>query len=240
MAKKRIAIQCPCLYTRTGIEEILLDTQFSEKCKIVASISHLDQYANRLIRLPAVDIIIVTLSSTIADPASTLSLFGEFLPMVHPDARILLIADVMSTGVMARYLSDLNSIGCVLDTSEPLGMLEKQLVDVIDTFTDAYRPGKVTASPLSLRETTVLRRLLDGEQMMSIAKDLQLSPKTVSNYKRSALIKLSIRSLQPLIINKHNKKSINNELGSTILETSNTNPVSRFLPVWKLVELREP
>ncbi|WP_114195223.1 LuxR C-terminal-related transcriptional regulator [Edaphovirga cremea] len=233
MAKKRVAIQCPCLYTRKGIEEILLDTQFSAKCKIVASISHLDQYENRLIKLTTVDIIIVTLSSTVDDPASTLRLFGEFLPTAHPNARILLIADIIPTGVMARYLSDLKNIGAVLDTSKSLDVLENQLVINIGKFAEVYKFGKVAALPLSLRETIVLRRLLEGEKTAGIAKDLQISPKTVSNYKRSAMVKLNIRSLQPLIINERNNESLNDEVELSSSGINNKNPVSKYFPIWK-------
>ncbi|WP_431225979.1 hypothetical protein ACQ86O_27750 (plasmid) [Serratia sp. L9] len=44
--------------------------------------------------------------------------------------------------------------------------------------------------------------------MSLIAKDLRVSIKTVSHNKRSALIKLGIRTLQPLIINAGYKKEI--------------------------------
>ncbi|WP_114196305.1 helix-turn-helix transcriptional regulator [Edaphovirga cremea] len=216
MAQKKIVIQCPCLYTRKGIEELLLNKKFSDKYKIVASISHLDQYGSRLIRFFDVDIIIVTLSSAVDDPVTSLSFFGEFLPTGHPDAKILLIADVISTGVMARYLSKLNNISAALDTSHSLAILETHLISGIETINEAYKPGKVTIPALSQRETTVLRRLLDGEKAAGIAIDLQLSHSTVSAHKHSALKKLSIRSLHPLIMNKYYRKVINEAFSGSI------------------------
>lgn len=209
MIKKRIAIQCPCLYTRKGIEDILLDTQFSETCKVVASISNLDLYESRLQMLPVVDVIIVTLSSAIDDPVLTLRFFGEFLPSAHPNARILLIDDVVSTGVIARYISKNNGLWAVLEPSKALSRIKNQLLHVIDIFTGDYIPSKEKKRFLSQRETTVLRLLLDEVNTKDIAIHLKISPKTVSHHKISALKKLGIRTLQPFLVVNDYKKSTN-------------------------------
>lgn len=237
MDKKRVVIQSPCLYTRDGIKDILLDTQFSEPCEVVASISNLDLCENQLLRLSVVDIIIVTLSSTIDDPISTLRLFGEFLPSVYPNARILLIDDVISTGVIARYICGYNSLWGVLDLSKALPIIKSQLVNAVETFTDVYKISKRKKPFLSQRETIVLRLLLEGKEMAGIAINLKISYRTVSCCKRSALTKLGIQTLQALIINNCNKKQIINDSEAIITKKSNIKQIPKCLSQSHLVRL---
>ncbi|WP_244942321.1 helix-turn-helix domain-containing protein [Yersinia rochesterensis] len=54
---------------------------------------------------------------------------------------------------------------------------------------------------LSKRERTVLALLLQGKSNNAIADHLQLSNKTISYHKRSALGKLGIPTLQPMLMN---------------------------------------
>lgn len=56
---------------------------------------------------------------------------------------------------------------------------------------------------LSQRELSVLRFLLKGKSITRIALRLGLNYKTVSHHKRSALVKLGVNSLQPLLLNEH-------------------------------------
>lgn len=223
MAKKKIAIQCPCSYTRQGIENLLRKQDLARKCKLVTSINHFGEVEERLKSLRAVDIIIVTLSSAVDAPVTALSLFGEYLPNAYPGARILFITDLIPDRVMARYLRlTINSPGRVFDTSSSLSMLKNQLVDVVETMPDESTPCKVEKPLLSLRENTVLRRILDGDSISVIARGLKISIKTVSHYKRSALVKLNIKTLQPLLINTDSKNQNSNSIKSSAMITRNT------------------
>ncbi|MHA7847800.1 LuxR C-terminal-related transcriptional regulator [Serratia sp. D1N4] len=208
MIKKKIIIQCPCHYTRLGIEGMLRNTQLSEKCDVIDSVSELKQCEKYLREFPVVDIMLLTLSSMVEDPATALHLLGESLPLVKPNTRIVLIADMLTVEVMARYLCGINNVLVVLDKSKSLEIFEDQLLSAFHPLTELYRLGQIAAPSLSLREMTVLRRLLEGQKGVDIANDLLLSNKTVSHYKRSALIKLGIRSLQPLMVNNYRKEIV--------------------------------
>ncbi|MFC0226559.1 helix-turn-helix transcriptional regulator [Serratia aquatilis] len=221
MSKKKTIIQCPCHYTRIGIETVLKNMQFSEKCEISVSFSELGECGKYLRTQPKIDILLLTLSSAVASPIATLHILGEYLPLLHPDTKIVLIADMMSVDAMARYLCGLENVLDVLDTSNPLQVLQEQLLGVFNPHNGMKKLNYTASRSLSLREVTVLVRLLEGEKMMHIAGDLQLSPKTISFYKRSAMVKLGIRKYQPLMINRSHKKIVFNIAKSENIETRN-------------------
>lgn len=212
MHSKKIVIQCPCYFTRKGIEELLA------KPEEITNFSSLSQCVSQLNNRLTPDIVIVTLSSMVNNPAFTLRLFGELLPFMYPSITTLIIADMAVSGVMARYLCGLKSVWGVLETSESLAAWQNQLRHLIQP-SEAFVPTREIATPsLSLREMTVMWRLLDGQKTAHIAYELCISPKTVSYYKRSALVKLGIRSLQPLMIKYSHRVAANDTFGSMSVE----------------------
>ncbi len=220
-----------------GIEGLFHHSEFSKSCDVIASISDLERCGGYLKAFPVVDIMVLTLSSLVKKPTYTLRLLGEDILRYHPNSKVLLIVDVMFIGGMTRYLLGLKNTKAVLDVSASLEILQNQLLNFFQPCMELDTSNHNTERSLSLREMNVLRRLLEGQSSTSIARDLQLSPKTISHYKRSALIKLGIRSLQPLMINDHSKKIMSGELESLITESNQVGKYISTLPVSKLIRI---
>lgn len=217
MLNKKIIIQCPCHFTRRGIEAVLQNIQLMVELDIIASLARLSQCIKLLNTGAAPDILIMTLSSMVSNPSSTLHLLGEYY-LANPRVKTILINDMTFFGVMGRYICDFKNVWAILDTSRSVEALEFQLLNTFQSFTGRAPLRHSTAPSLSPRETAVLQRLLDEQKMADIADDMHISPKTVSSHKRSALFKLGIRSLQPLMIKGYNRKTTINALLSSIIE----------------------
>ena len=208
MLNKKIIIQCPCYFTRRGIEAVLQKIHLVE-LEVVASFDRLSQCIKLLNSGPAPDILIMTLSSMVNNPSSTLRLFGEYC-LVNQGIKTILINDMVSFGVMGRYICEFKNVLAILDTSRSVEALEFQLLNTFQTFIGPS-PLRYSKTPsLTSREMTVLQKLLEEQKIVDIAHDMRISPKTVSSHKRSALFKLGIRSLQPLMIKGYNIKAIIN------------------------------
>jgi DNA-binding NarL/FixJ family response regulator len=217
MLNKKVIIQCPCHFTRKGIESVLQNIQLMVELDVIASLAKLNQCIKQLNTGTVPDILIMTLSSMVNNPSSTLSLLGEYC-QVNPRVKTILINDLVSFGVMGRYICEFKNVWAILDTSRSVEALEFQLLDTFQPFTGRSPLRYATTSSLSPREIAVLQRLLDEKKIVDIANELRISPKTVSSHKRSALFKLGIRSLQPLMIQSYSRKAIINVFLSNYIE----------------------
>ncbi|AYM93522.1 DNA-binding response regulator [Serratia sp. 3ACOL1] len=217
MLNKKIIIQCPCYFTRRGIEATLQDIHLVVEHEVIASLDRLSQCIKLLNSGPAPDVLIMTLSSMVSNPSATLHLLGEYY-LVNPRVKTILINDMVSFGVMGRYICEFKNVLAILDISSSVETLEFQLLNTFQPFT-CRSPQRYSTTPsLSPREMTVLQRLLDEQKTVDIAYDMRISPKTVSSHKRSALCKLGIRSLQPLMIKDYNRKATVNGSLSNIID----------------------
>ncbi len=217
MRNKKIIIQCPCHFTRRGIEAVLKNIYFLVGFEVIASLSRLSQCIKLLNKEPAPDILIMTLSSMVNNPSSTLHLLGEY-SRVNPRVKTILINDIASFSIMGRYICEFKNVLAILDTSRSVEALEFQLLNTFQPFTGRSPLRHSTTPSLTPREMTVLQRLLEEQKMADIACDMRISPKTVSSHKRSALFKLGIRSLQPLMVKGYNRKAIINLYLSNAIE----------------------
>ncbi|MEX2976399.1 LuxR C-terminal-related transcriptional regulator [Serratia fonticola] len=217
MLNKKVIIQCPCYFTRKGIESVLQNIQLMVELDVIASLAKLNQCIKQLNTGTVPDILIMTLSSMVNNPSSTLSLLGEYC-QVNSRVKTILINDLVSFGFMGRYICGFKNIWAILDTSRSVEALEFQLLDTFQPFTGRSPLRHATTSSLSPREIAVLQRLLDERKTVDIANELRISPKTVSSHKRSALFKLGIRSLQPLMIQSYSRKAIINVFLSNHIE----------------------
>lgn len=217
MFKKKIIIQCPCHFTRKGIEAIFQDIHLLVDLEILASLDRLSQCIKLLNAGPAPDVLIMTLSSMVNNPSATLYLLGEYY-LANPGVKIILINDMASFGVMGRYICELKNVWSILDLSRSVETLEFQLLNTFQPFTYRSPLRHSTTPSLSPREMKVLQRLLDEQKTTDIAYEMRISPKTVSSHKRSALCKLGIRSLQPLTIKGYNSKATINVPLSNVID----------------------
>ncbi len=217
MINKKAIIQCPCHFTRRGIEAVLQNMNFLAELEVIASLDRLSQCIKLLNSGPAPDVLIMTLSSMVSDPSATLHLLGEYY-LVNPRVKTILINDMASFGVMGRYICEFKNVLAILDLSSSVETLEFQLLNTFQPFTYRSPLRHSTTPSLSPREMTVLQRLLDEQKTTDIAYDMRISPKTVSSHKRSALCKLGINSLQPLMIKDYNRKTTINAFLSNIID----------------------
>jgi DNA-binding NarL/FixJ family response regulator len=217
MLNKKIMIQCPCNFTRRGIEAVLQKIHLLVELEVIASLERLSQCIKLLKTGPAPDILIMTLSSMVNNPSATLHLLGEYYRS-NPKVKTILINDMVSCGVMGRYICEFKNVWAILDTSRSVETLQLQLLNTFEPFSYRSSPRYATTPSLTPREMAVLQRLLDEQKTADIAYDMHISPKTVSSHKRSALFKLGIRTLQPLMIKSYNRKTTINVFISNTLE----------------------
>ncbi len=219
MNKRNFIIQHPCPFTRTGLEILLKRIIPEEQLGVVALADSLHTCHHELFRLERVDMVIIGLLSSDYTPGDVLSLISDRLQVYRPDCKVVVIAETDSINILGRYLNGLRNVWAVIDPTVSLEALSGQLSEVINSEQN-YREQlpQLLSSPLSARELSVLRSLLQGHSVSYIADQLRLSYKTVSHYKRSAQTKLGIRTLHPLLMNGYSKVLMNQVLCSLTKE----------------------
>ncbi|WP_431221680.1 LuxR C-terminal-related transcriptional regulator [Serratia sp. L9] len=118
------------------------------------------------------------------------------------------MAEYTYTEMLNHYFYEFNSAWKSLDCTTTLDKLQKQLWDIIILSEKSSEKFERASERLSSREFLVLKKLLNEETLAKIAVDLKLSYKTISHYKRSALAKLGMNSLCPLVMHNLNTLSL--------------------------------
>ncbi|HFR4115447.1 TPA: LuxR C-terminal-related transcriptional regulator [Yersinia enterocolitica] len=198
MEDKLAIIQHPCVFTRFSLERILKKLLMSESVNIVASASSLTDCYDNLVRFPTTHLAILSLRGEDYTSGDSLSLIVDWLRIHRPDCRVIIIADEFCVYLLKQYFCGVDQVHAVLAQNAPLSQYVTQLNRV---FLSPAMLSKKRTCVLSKRERTVLALLLQGKSNNDIANDLQLSNKTVSYHKRSALGKLGIPTLQPMLMN---------------------------------------
>jgi DNA-binding NarL/FixJ family response regulator len=203
MKKKKIVLQCPCNFTRTGLEALIREPALSASLEIVACSKNFEESESLVACLPTVDILFLVLSYQDYSLASFLHLIGDSLPEMHPSCTVVLVGELTYMEALKLYFRELNNALVTLDNATSLTKLQEQLLNIDRNHGETAASGSNFSAILSSRELLVLRRLLDGESSSKIAVDLELSNKTISHYKCAALAKLGIRSLCPLVMKRY-------------------------------------
>lgn len=206
--KKKVVLQCPCHFTRTGLEVLISEPTLSASLEIVASSNSFEESEILLGCLPTVDIVLLMLDCHDYSMASFLHLISDSLPKMHSSCTVVLVGKAAHMDMLMHYFSGLKNTMLILDSSSSLMKLQKQLLDIDRACGEDAKDGSHVSALLSSRELLVLRRLLDGESSGQIADDLELHYKTVSHYKRAALAKMGIRSLCPLVMHRYSDSLI--------------------------------
>lgn len=204
MRKKKLVLQCSCHFTQMGLAALINESDLSASLELVASAGDATQCESLLTDLPVVDIVILILRNSDYNLASLLELIGERLPHRHPSSRVVLMGTPGSLNVLKRCFSGLENVWSITDSSVPSAVLLKNLQEIAATNKGKARDPR---GGLSRHERLVLRKLLGGESPNQIANSMAIHYKTVSYYKRSALAKLGMSSLSPLVVNRHNVTS---------------------------------
>lgn len=198
MEEKLAIIQHPCFYTRFTLERILKKLLMSESVKIAASISSLTDCYDNLVKFPAVHLAILNLRGEDYTSGDSLSLVVDWLRIHRPNCRVIVIVDEFCVYLLKQYFYGVEQVYAVIAQNAPLSQFVAQLNRV---FSNPPALSKKRPCKLSKRERTVLALLLQGKSNNDIANHLALSNKTVSYHKRSALGKLGINTLQPMLMN---------------------------------------
>lgn len=201
MRKKKLVLQCSCHFTRMGLEALINESDLSASLELVASARDATQCESLLTDLPVVDIVILILRNSDYNLASLLELIGERLPHRHPSSQVVLMGNLGSLNVLKRCFSGLENVWSITASSAPSATLLKNLQEIA---ADDKGKARDPRAGLSRHERLVLRKLLGGESPNQIANGLAIHYKMVSYYKRSALTKLGMSSLSPLVVNRHN------------------------------------
>ncbi|KFK94638.1 MULTISPECIES: LuxR C-terminal-related transcriptional regulator [unclassified Serratia (in: enterobacteria)] len=199
MSKKRVVLQCDCHFIRAGVEGVIKKSTLSKHIEIIANTDEITRCAELMFIMHNIDIVILTLSHRNYEPWFLLKFISNLLPRVQPGSQVLILNNRLNIESLKNYLRKLKNVHEIMDISLSLDELHKQLLSLSQNMSNSDLQTSQSSSPLSLRELEVLNRLLKGDATIQIAEDLRINYKTVSCHKRSALKKIGIRSLNPLL-----------------------------------------
>lgn len=208
---KRISIflQNPCKYTQEGIKFLLNESHCDLEYNITTH--PLEIGAHNTLRKNDVNIFILGLQGYSDNHFGILEFIMKWLPLVCPEARVIIMANTHSIGILKNYLLGLRNVYAVLDHAVSLQDFRIHLQNVI-IGSRGVTPRKPTAIQLTHRELNVLKYLLKGMPILMVADALHIHYKTVSSHKRSALNKLEINSLHGLMKCGNSTHMMNNLL----------------------------
>lgn len=193
MNGKRAAILHPCAYTRVGLANLLSSSHRT------VSTGEFNVFKQHLTALPDIELAILALEGDGFTATSTLALITEWLQEYRPYCKIMLVLDKANAEGLTLYVRQLSNVIGVLNPNVSLPQLHIQLYEAL-VAADSNADTMTRESRLTLREHQVLRSMLLGCNVDHIACSLEISIKTVSHYKCSALRKLGIRNLQALLL----------------------------------------
>ncbi len=208
MGRKNIIIQHPCYFTRLGMENIMADLLPNKRSGVFTHLSHLDEYYRHLRKRHRVDIAAINLMSGNYLQGELLNWTVRQLRLNNPDCQIILLMDTKNTMLLGSHMHELQDIQMVQELRESLSIITDRLSLIFSGQPQDRTTLDLKMPQLSHREINVLHSLLKGKSITSIAFRLGLNYKTVSHYKRSALMKLGINSLQPLMLNGNDCKLV--------------------------------
>lgn len=133
--------------------------------------------------------------------------------MLQPDTKVVIVSSAFSPGNLMLAL-EAGVHGYVVAEAGNQAVakalravfvgamyLSSQITDtlVADYLQRNGADGAGQLKRLSKREREVFQRLVDGESASGIARDLELSPKTVDTYRRRLMRKLDVTSVPALV-----------------------------------------
>lgn len=200
---KHVVIVSSCIFTQIGLSELCKKLPIVRYINAVTSVLELQQH---LENMPQIDVLLMKLQGTEYNAQDALHLITEIMPKVHQNCRVILLMDKLQHHVLCDYFSELPNVYAVWEADYPLWQLIKGLNETLlgePKKSNLESTGRLNM--LSPRESEVLHGLLEGRSLVWIAKNLDIRFKTVSHYKRTALVKLGVRNLQLLLLDTCNR-----------------------------------
>ncbi|MCE1246200.1 MAG: response regulator transcription factor [Firmicutes bacterium] len=120
---------------------------------------------------------------------------------MHSDKRY--VSELLKTGALGYLLKD-NAFDelsrCIESVMNNTPFLSKTINDIVvgDYIKNVRNNGQVNQSPLSARETEVLKLIAEGNSTKEIASILNLSAKTVESHRKQIMEKLELYNLPDL------------------------------------------
>lgn len=197
---KKALLQCPCVFTCAGIKELLYSSCSQLEDNMIVSISSLEQAERLLILSKSFDLVVLTLNSQCGNVAELLDILTHYAQSGNTDSHVIILAEDKCSEALRRYLVDVGNVSLFLESHESIEKLYSQLLGLKYVNKTESNTAISVSRALSMRELNVLKWLLKGKTIEQIANELTLSYKTVSHYKRAAMNKLGVRTLQSLLI----------------------------------------
>ncbi|AHG22804.1 hypothetical protein Z042_14020 [Chania multitudinisentens RB-25] len=194
LTEKQGVILHPCHFARLGMRH-LLPSNYQ-----VFETADLNACQERRLVQGAPDLMIIALRGERYSMLSALELI-EMLCHNNTHCQILVMLNISRLPGVRDYLMRYGERVRVIDPSSTLPRLTWQLERVIDRPVNPLQSVRTPLLPiLSKRERQVLDALLLGNSVQRISRRFSLNIKTVSHYKRSALGKLGMKTMQPLLV----------------------------------------
>ncbi|CAI2084649.1 Bacterial regulatory proteins, luxR family [Serratia fonticola] len=194
MSIKHATILHPCQFTRLGLSELL-----PSSCRVLSS-EKIHQCHLHLLSVNKPNLFIISLQGSDYTVMDILS-FIEIIFQESHQHRVIIILDVYRSSGLIDYLLETCARIGFIDTQNSLSSITRQINELMSNdlleFSEYF---KKVAKPLSLRERQVLNGILMEFDYKKISQVLSISPKLVGHYKRKALKKLGIRTIQSLLI----------------------------------------
>jgi len=195
--KKKIMLYSDCQFVRAGLEYIIESHRKLSMMIDIIPIFDSREIFNQETELP--DIVILASALDMGRMVMQLSHYGA--SALWSQANIILITPQGTSGGLTGYLQEIMNVCAVADMNVAIEALQDLLLSHLSySLMAGHNRYRSLASPLSVREKTVIEGLLQGKDMAQIASELQLHYKTVSTHKLKALAKLGTRSLQRLLL----------------------------------------
>jgi len=141
----------------------------------------------------------------------TLSATMKYYQRLDPEGAYIVIGNAQAHVLLAGNTT--LKIIAFIDISLPVFQMRDAL---LQAFLTPFVPTKIKVKPLfTLREREVLNYLIRGKNTVQTAFQMGLSPKTVSSYKRSVMIKLQVPNNQALYCKLAFMRSQNKENAAT-------------------------
>lgn len=186
----------PCPFTRFGLVSLL-----PSSCRVLSTEKIL-KCLSHLLSESKPNLIIISLQGADYTVIDVLSLI-DIIYQGGVKHRVLIIMDVYRNSGLIDYLQETCSRIGFIDAQNSLPFLTRKINEfVLHRKSDIFSCDKKNTKPLSLRERQVLNGILMEFNYKQIAQMLSISSKLVGYYKRLALKKLGVKSMQSLLIPK--------------------------------------
>lgn len=184
----------PCQFTRSGLIGLL-----PANCEVLSTEKILQCHLH-LLSENKPNLIILSLQGVDYSVIDVLSLIDIIYKENHQH-RILIVIDIYRNSGLIDYLQETSSRIGFIDIQNSLSFITKQINElIVDNDPGLYSYNKKNVKVLSLRERQVLSGILMEFNYKQIAQMLSISSKLVGYYKRVALRKLGVKSMQSLLI----------------------------------------